>query len=387
MFNTSDFKTKTLFWERANCTDDKSWIIAADIGYSGVKIMSPSHCICFPSYAVRLSEDRGTLDVGSEYILYTDLESGEKWLVGQYAQDSISDRDTSVTEEALFGRERYGDPMFRVIIRTALGLGLLPGKGVSPEGRALSIQTGYPPAYESDSEELINTITGNHSFSLRIGNTLERTFRIFIDRKQVFLMAQPMGSLFSVSVDNEGRPLPDMRDLFRKSVLVFDAGFGTLDLFPIRNGRLEKSQTNQTLGMKRVMQETCHKLQEMQVQVTVPALQKYLDSGYARYHTRTASKNVRFDNILEESSKRICAEAVEWMAQMFPLYEFDCLIITGGTSAAWAPLIREHLKDMETLRIIDGNASGSLPFVFANVRGYYLYRVTKSRGHGRGDKA
>ena len=192
-------------------------------------------------------------------------------------------------------------------------------------------------------------------------------------------MSQPMGTLFSVSVDNDGRPIPDMRNLFKRNVIVFDAGFGTLDLFPIRNGRLEKSQTNQTLGMKRVMQQTCHKLQNQNVTLSVPALQKYLETGMARYHTRTASKNVPFGDLLKESSEQVCDMAVAWMTQMFPLYEYDYLIITGGTGAAWSSRIREILKDMETLQIVDGNCNDTLPYVFANVRGYYMYRMTKMR--------
>ena len=75
----------------------------------------------------------------------------------------------------------------------------------------------------------------------------------------------------------------------------------------------------------------------------------------------------------------VCEEAVAWLTQMFPLYEYDYLIITGGAGAAWSAKIREILKDMETLKIIDGNCNDTLPFVFANVRGYFLYRYSKNR--------
>lgn len=375
--DTKRFKTKTIVRERVNGSIPGKWIIAADIGYSGVKVMSPTSCVCFPSFAVRLSEDHGTMgELQNDYILYTNIETGEKWLVGQYAHDSISDRDTSVTEEALFGRERYEDPMFRVIISTALGFGMIKSNFDSPSGKELIIQTGFPPAYESDKEELLDAFCGNHHFSLKIGNSEPKEFNIQVNRNQIFLMAQPMGTLFSVSVDNYGRAVPEMKGLFGKNVMVFDAGFGTLDLFPIRNGRLERSQTNQNLGMKRVMQETCQKLQASGVNVSVPALQKYLETGYARYHTRTSSKNVPFTSILQECSDAVCDEAIAWLTQMFPLYEYDYLIITGGTSAAWSERIKTELKDMETLHIIDGNKNDTLPLIFANVRGYYIYRLS-----------
>ena len=49
----------------------------------------------------------------------------------------------------------------------------------------------------------------------------------------------------------------------------------------------------------------------------------------------------------------------------------------GGTADAWKDMIREELKEMETLEIIDGNCNDNLPYIFANVRGYYLYRIAK----------
>ena len=378
MFDTKPFKTKTILEERENRTAEGTWTIAADIGYSGVKIMSPAYIACFPSYASRISEDRGVIgELSEDYLLYTDMKTGVKWLVGQYAQDNISDRDTSVSEEALFGRERYEDPMFRVIISTALGLGMLAGNTSGPAGKVLHIQTGYPPAYEDDKEEFQNAFSGEHFFRLQMGTQNPIEFKFTVDRNKVHVMAQPMGTLFSVTVDNNGQPVPDKKGCLRKAVVVFDAGFGTLDLFPIKNGRLEKSQTNQNLGMKRVMQETCASLGESGVNIEVPALQKYLGTGNARYHTRKASRNVPFGDILERCSKNVCREAVLWMTQTLWLPEYDYLIITGGTGDAWKDMIREELHDMETLEIIDGNCNDTLPFIFANVRGYYLYRIAK----------
>lgn len=378
MFDTKPFKTKTEMNERENRTVEGTWTIAADIGYSGVKIMSPAYVACFPSFASRLAEDRGIIgEVDENYILYTDMKTGEKWLVGQYAQNSISDRDTSVSEEALFGRERYEDPMYRVIISTALGIGMLPGKTSGPTGKVLHIQTGYPPAYEDDKDEMQDAFAGEHFFRLQIGTQNPIEFRFFVDRNRVHVMAQPMGTLFSVTVDNNGQPVPEKKDCLRKAVVVFDAGFGTLDLFPIKNGRLEKSQTNQNLGMKRVMQDTCTALNDSGVNIEVPALQKYLETGFARYNTRKTSRNVPFGDILRESSKKICAEAISWMTQTLWLPEYDYLIITGGTADAWKDMIREELKEMETLEIIDGNCNDNLPYIFANVRGYYLYRIAK----------
>lgn len=378
MIDTKLFRARTEFNKEERIPDTGAWTVAADIGYSGVKGMNPAGHFCFPSYAVRIDGDRGMLgEADPSYILYTDLETGAQWAIGKYAQDRISDRDTSVTEEALFGRERYDDPMFRVLIRTALGFGMDRGR-TSPDGRKLVIQTGYPPAYQADSEDLISAFAGEHHFSLRRGNLPAKDYHIRADRNQVFLMAQPMGTLFSVMVGNEGVPVPGMSKLLKKNVLVFDAGFGTLDLFPVRGGHLEQNFSNPKLGMRRVMQETCMALKSSGVDVGVPALQKYLEDGYARFHTRKSSKKVELCGILEECSEKICLEAVDWMTQGIPVYEYDYLIITGGAGDAWYDKISEALKDMETLKILRGNENDRIPMVYANVRGYYLYRAAKS---------
>ena len=84
-----------------------------------------------------------------------------------------------------------------------------------------------------------------------------------------------------------------------------------------------------------------------------------------------------FDDILEEASNRICDMALNKIAQIYPLYEYDYFIITGGTGAAWSKRIKERLKNMETLEIIDGGRNDDLPAVFANARGYYMYRYSK----------
>ena len=53
------------------------------------------------------------------------------------------------------------------------------------------------------------------------------------------------------------------------------------------------------------------------------------------------------------------------------------LVITGGTGAAWYNQIKDHFKDMNTLKIIAGNQNDNIPFIFSNVRGYYMAMYNK----------
>ena len=65
------------------------------------------------------------------------------------------------------------------------------------------------------------------------------------------------------------------------------------------------------------------------------------------------------------------------MSSALNLIDYDYLIITGGTGAAWLDQIRDKFKTMNTLTIINGNQNDNLPFIYNNVRGYYLYRYMK----------
>ncbi|MGN0241317.1 MAG: hypothetical protein ACI4CS_06490, partial [Candidatus Weimeria sp.] len=75
----------------------------------------------------------------------------------------------------------------------------------------------------------------------------------------------------------------------------------------------------------------------------------------------------------------ICNEAIERLASSISLADYDYMIVTGGTGAAWYPYIEERFKGFTTLKLLRGNQNDGLPFVYANCRGYYLYREGKLR--------
>lgn len=380
--NTQNYKTKTQFIERENGSCKDTWPIALDIGYSSVKLFSPNTVAMFPSYA-RPFADKGTVgQLPKEYIRYTDLESGETWLVGQMAQENVTMNEVIDSDEALFGRQRYYDPMFKVITETALGIGLKKNRFGAPDGRQIIVQTGLPPKCtdNEDMEGLKDTIAGRHHFLLKIGSGAPVEFDFTIARNDVFIMLQPMGTLVSVSTDNDHNYTDMANEYFKKNVLIFDPGFGTFDLFELRNHSVKDSQTFFNLGMKQVLLDTIDLIRKKYGQtVTLSSMQKYLETGKIRVYDRKnlVSKEVPFDDLLKEASRNICMAAIDKTNQIYPLMEYDYLIITGGTGAAWETMIRDRLKGMETLRIVGGNQNDNLPLVFSNVRGYYQLRYNK----------
>ena len=374
-FDTKKFKTRTLFLDRGNGSVDGVFLTAIDVGFSGVKVFSQNFIGVFPSFAKRLDGELvGT--PASENIIYKDLATGEKWLVGEAAQNDVSQDDTTISEKVISNRERYDDPMFLVLVRTGLGLGFGKAEYGEPAGKPVYVQTGLPPKYmKSDTRKLVSAIAGHHRFTLQVGQAPERTFDFAVLKENVDVMPQPKGTLFSVAMNSMHRFIPESPGYFKKNVLVIDGGFVTLDIFPIRNSRAVEEQTIEDLSMQEVLKRTIRKLNEAYgTDISLVGFQKCLGDGYIKLHDKFRSKNQPFGELLDASNREVCDEALEKIGGLFQLYEYPYIVVTGGTGAAWNGMIREKFKGLEGLTIINGNQNDErLAFLFANVRGYFMF--------------
>ncbi len=383
MINTSNFKTKTISLERKNVMVDGAWGIALDIGYSAVKGISPNAVYSFPSYARKITNDSIAFGTPAQTdIQYKDSLTGEVWSVGASAQDMIVTDDANDSIAGLYGRNRYFSPMFKVIARVGLALGMMQNDYGNPAGKTLALQTGLPPAYlKSDTELIKEALSGEHNFEVKVGTRAWKQFSFTLPEENIRVMAQPMGTLLSIATDNSGRLVPDAKKYFASGMLIFDPGFGTLDIFNIRNRFIESYETFDNLGMKRVLQETVDGIfDKYKVDITIPAMQKYLQDGNVTTFNRKErkTKHEPFGDILEEASKKVCLEALGQLCTIYnDLIDHQYLVITGGTGAAWKDTIKEYFGEMETLTIIDGNQNDNLPYIFSNVRGYYMYQYSK----------
>lgn len=379
--NTRRFRTRTEFIERNNGKIPGVWEIALDLGYSAVKTFSPNGIACFPSYAKRIDDSfQFAGNAPRESIVYRNLDTDEMWVVGEVAQNIMISGDTSDSEASLYGRERYSNAMYSVISDVGLGIASMENQYGAPGKDRIVIQTGLPEKYMGDEYELKDSLSGTHNFALRLGNGEWKKFHINVNKDDVFVMSQPKGTLFSVCINKDGRFHQDAAKYLSSSILVFDPGFGTLDLFPIVSGVVGKGETYSDLGMKRVLQETSKLIKEnYNVDIPVPSMQKYLESGVVRYVNKKTfeSKEYPFDKLLAEANNKVCDEAINRMVSAINLIDYNYMIVTGGTGAAWLYNIQEKFKNFSTLKIINGNQNDELPFIYSNVRGYYLYRFNK----------
>lgn len=378
---TQNFETKTVFQNRKNIALKEAWGIALDIGYSAVKGISPNRIFSFPSFARKFTGQYLNMGTASPYEIQYRDENGETWNVGYSALSSISSDDNNDSINSLYGRNRYFSPMFLVLARTGIGVGMMENEFGQAEGKPIALQTGLPPAYlEEDAPYLKEALMGNHRFSLRIGGGKWQKFNFTLNEQNIRVMPQPMGSLYSAALDNQCGQVPEAGKYFSSNLLILDAGFGTVDIFNIRRRQIiPPSVSFDDLGMKAVFMEASDKIyQKFHTRLQVHTMQKQLHQGFVQtFNRRTmTTKEEPFDDILKESCQNVCEEALERMKTMYNnLLDYNYLIVTGGTGAAWFDQIRDHFSGMKSLHVIQANQNDNLSPIFSNVRGYYLFQI------------
>lgn len=384
MIQTVNFKTRTIIYDRKHpCQNDKYYPLGMDVGYSSVKIFSPNKAACFPYYAIKAPE--GVIQFAEPS--KTDIQFRDEtglWYVGELAQVMTSNDDANENVQTMYGRKRYSSPMFKVLSKVGIGLGMMANNFGSPEEKTLVLQTGLPPAYaKTDAPLLRKALVGTHKFELKIGKGNWVKFNYELPDENINIMAQPLGSLVSFTTDENGKRIPDFAKYLSNNVniLIDDAGFGTADWYDVRNGRVSDiPYTRDDLGMKRVFEETAREFYKRYgVEMPVHTIQNYLQKGeYPIFNIDTMRQDmVSFADILDEMNRKVCMESIEYVKSTFNyLKDYQYLLITGGTGAARFNMIRDYFSQMTTLKVISANTNDTLPQIFSNVRGYY-YNIVR----------
>lgn len=378
IFKTSDFKTKTLFMDRAFPNDSSKWVLAIDIGYSSLKSITPNKAFCFPAYARKIPENRIRLsDASSTDIKYRDADG--TWVVGALAYDEVNATEVVDSETELFERHRYFSSMFQVIAKTGMAIGLMRNQYGNPEGKRIAVQTGLPPKYMgADEKDIKEALAGKHVFDIQIGGNAWQHFDFELNESDIYVIPQPLGSLISASIDINGKPLAISSEYFSKNLIVFDPGFGTTDEYIVKRGSvIGPGETFPEFGMREVFARTCHDIKDAYgVEIPIPELQNKLDTGMVKVTNRKAMKSQKysFAGFLEENCRKVCVDTIERMKIVNNYFiDIDYIIATGGTYDAWSEIFNETFRDMEDLKIVPANINDtSLSNVFSNVRGYYF---------------
>lgn len=379
--NTKTFRTRHEFAKKIN-PKGKDYIIGLDAGYSSMKVFYENGYFCFPSFVKKLPSEN--LSVFSEKdILYKDLDTGEVFMVGYTAQEMISSTDTNDTEGELFSRKRYGNRHFHILCNTAIGIASLEKK----DNRDIFIQTGLPASYlKGDTGALKKALCLPANFALKIGTGRWQKVSFEVTPAKIHVIPQPAGSLYSVLIGKDGKYVPDAMAIMKANTLVLDIGFGTCDFYGLKSRTIACEESINEIGMRSVMKRASEIIMdEYQEEVRVPAMQSILESGKVicmNEDTMVTEERPVADIIKRASDEvfKLAMDRAKAVTNAFRDYRY--LIVSGGTGEAWYEKVKEYLAGMKTLTILPGNINDSLPFLYSNVRGYYMFRYIKNMMKG-----
>jgi len=385
---TREFKTRTEIRKGQYPAKKGEWVIGVDIGYSAVKGMCANKVFCFPSYVKEVQEEIVRIGGTSDTDIMYRGEDGRLWYIGELAYDLAATKSMTDNMTELFGVDRYYTNTYTILSEVGTAIGLMDNQYGAKGNKKIVIQTGLPPQHlASGMNDVKNVFAGHHSFDLKIGDNKWNHFDYTIDFNDIFLISQPLGALFSASVGKDGHNIANAKNLFKSRIMVFDPGFGTLDLVSIRNGNIVDSSTNPNGGMKKVFEKTCEDIKEAYgVHITVPQLQRYLAKGCIRVTSRdnrgrkTLHGNTySFENTLLSNCKKVFVNVLDEILQIYDLdSNYDIIIVTGGTSDAWKEYIVDALTGTDISLLSANMNDTSLSNIYSNVRGYFYFR-TKSR--------
>lgn len=377
MMDTKKFRTRQEVRSMTN-PKGKDFIIGLDIGYSGTKVFHEDGCLCFPSYVKHLN--RSMLDIpDSRDIFYRDDDTGEEYIVGYNAQEMVESTDTNDTEGELFSRKRYGSKSFKILCNVAIGMATIRKK----DNRKIVIWTGLPASYvEGDSPALKKALAVPANFSLKVGKSSWFKFNIDINEKDIVVMSQPMGGLYSAVIRKDGTYTPDAVKILSGNVLVMDIGFGTFDFMGLKNRVTVCTESTDQLGMREVLSIVSKRvLNEYHEDIRVAALQKNLETGtvICVNEEKMSTDERSISKFLEDASKEVLDKAMEKAKSVTNSFRgYQYVIIDGGTGEAWYDDIKNWMNDMKTIRIIPCNINDQLPYIYANARGYYMFGYMNS---------
>ena len=357
----------------------KDFIIGLDLGYSGTKVFYETGYFCFPSYVKKLG--KGMLDISDEEdILYKENESDDIYMIGYNAQNMLDETSANDIDNSLLTRKRYSDKRFQIIAYTAIAL----ATQYKNDNREIFIETGLPSSYiDGDKGPLIKALSKPMSFSLKIAGKEWKKFEIKIAPDHIHVIQQPAGTLYSTLIKNDGKFVENAKEILLGNVLVWDIGFLTGDLFGLKGRNKECQESSVDVGMSQVLQLISNKiLNDTGEDIKISSLKKVLEKGYFTCVDEDTMSSERKDvaPYVEASIKEIlhiATESVKTATNAFRGYDY--LIVTGGTGEAWYEDIVDWLKGYKNLKIKPGNSLDHLPMIYANSRGYYMFRYTSRK--------
>ncbi len=324
-------------------------IVGIDVGFGFTKAYNGKNSVIFKSligdateiqFRSFLGDDSATSDLH--------ITLGDKsYFLGNYAELQSNIRDSTLDQEKLI------EEFVKILAIAAAGI-------CTDTSAPINVVSGLPVGYlKRDSKKLKEMIRGAHDITFHNKDGQDVKKRIVIDK--VHVIPQPIGSIFNLIFDDEGK-IKD-RALATQKIGVVDIGFKTTD-FSIfdRLQYIERGSSTMDTGISKCFSVIANKLrQESNINIELFRMFKFIESGIIKIRGKEYNISNLKKRVYSHSASAIASDLNRlWEND----WDIDSIILSGGGSIELAEYLSPN---------IEGNVipiPKNIDARFNNVQGY-----------------
>ncbi|TCS95490.1 ParM/StbA family protein [Hazenella coriacea] len=352
--------------------------IGNDQGYYGTKVVSRANGKFYKMFIRNMVVPNRvgeiTYNNDPHNIMYREHEGDREWFCGKLAIEQSGDDELFDSHKRrLFSPTWFREQEYMIMFRVSTGLML---QGTNEPVVSVALPTD---SYIDYKDELKRRLIGKHSFDVKQGNLPWRRVEFEIKKENLYVISQPMATLFHIALDREGKLLNE--DLFIQKVSINDLGFGTSDIETLHGETIIKRQSfTSRHAMLNVYQKLSKRLLEFTRSVDpdnngkeypVWNLPRIVRSGEISFKGKVHDVS----HLVQESIKEVGEALVEEVWQRLDYGDdITYIILTGGASIPFKPFYRERFGD----KLIFAEDYG-IEAQFANGFGLCKFAQSKSK--------
>lgn len=352
--------------------------IGNDQGYYGTKVVSRANGKFYKMFIRNMVVPNRvgeiTYNNDPHNIMYRENSDDREWFCGKLAIEQSGDDELFDSHKRrLFSPTWFRESEYLIMFRVSTGL-MLQGNNEPVVSVALPTDS-----YIDYKDELKRRLVGKHSFEVKQGNLSYRKIEFEIKKENLFVISQPMATLFHIALDRDGKLLNE--DLFIQKVSINDLGFGTSDIETLHGETIIKRQSfTSRHAMLNVYQKLSKHLIEFTKNVDpeksgkeypIWSLPRIVRSGEISYK----GKGHDVTPLVQESIKEVGTALIDEVWNRLDYGDdITYIILTGGASIPFKPYYRERFGD----KLIFAEDYG-IEAQFANGFGLCKFSQSKSK--------
>lgn len=326
--------------------------IGIDVGFGFTKATVGNENVIFKSLLGDSNEIQFRSAFGDSSLTKNlHVSIGDKsYFIGEFAEQQSTVRQFTLDQDKLLTE------YVKVLALTSAGL-------CSEGDTSFNVVSGLPVGYlKRDYKRFTDIISGHHAITFHTTDGEKISKKIFVNK--VKMMPQPLGSVFNLIMDDNGK-ISDV-DMTQKKIGVVDIGFRTTDFTIINNMQyVERGSSTMDTGISKSFSVIANKLRkESGVNVEIYRLFNAIETGSIKIRGKEYNITNLRDKVFSHSASSIANDINRLWAED---WDIDFIVLTGGGAIEMA----KHLQPL-----IDGNVipvNKSIDARLNNVQGYLKF--------------